>query len=423
MQPNENELLELIKEAADKASIRFDQPQNSYSPTEQTAPNQTAHDRGADAFRIVGGGSKNFYGAPHFGTPLFTQGLNGIVSYEPSELYITAKAGTPLKDIEAALAEKGQYLPFEAPNFNGSATIGGAISGGLSGPARASSGSARDYVLGIKMINGRGEQLVFGGQVIKNVAGYDVSRVLCGAWGTLGLLTEISLKVLPKALAEKTILLKLSQQRAIELLNAWGATALALNASVWHSEPLNALSDSFSSDLGKDEGILAIRLRGALAAVNSGEQGVMNQCAKLGIATQIQEGADALEFWNAHKNQTHKFFNEPSSPLDCLWRVSVPQKTEALKIEGVDPNAAQCTEWNAAQRWLWAPSECSAKIKACALAAGGHATLWRVSSANGDKDKGVGVFTNLSDVQRKIQKALQKEFDPWGLFDTGRLEI
>lgn len=403
MYPNENELLDLIKEAGNNA-----------------------RERGVgsvDPFRIVGGGSKNFYGAPLSGTPLLTQGLNAVVSYEPSELYITAKVGTPLKDIEDALAKQGQYLPFEPPNFNGSATLGGAISGGLSGPARASSGSARDYVLGIKMINGRGEQLVFGGQVMKNVAGYDVSRVLCGAWGTLGLLTEVSLKVLPQALAEKTILLKLSQQRAIELLNTWGATALALNASVWHSQSWSAFSNSFSADLSKDEGILAIRLRGALAAVHSGEQSVMNQCVKLGIDAQALEGAETQAFWDAHKNQTHPFFKEPRSADDCLWRVSVPQKTPVFQLEGVDPACGQCTEWNAAQRWLWAPVECGAQIKASALAAGGHATLWRVSSAHGEKDKRVGVFTKLSDVQRKIQKALQQQFDPWGLFDTGRLEI
>jgi glycolate oxidase FAD binding subunit len=418
MHPNENELLDQIKEAAHKASTRLSQPQNAVDQ-----PVRERADGGVDVLRIVGGGSKNFYGAPLLGAPLFTQGLNAVVSYEPSELYITAKAGTPLKDIEDALAEKGQYLPFEAPNFNGSATLGGVISSGLSGPARASSGSARDYVLGIKMINGRGEQLVFGGQVMKNVAGYDVSRVLCGAWGTLGLLTEVSLKVLPQALAEKTILLKLSQQRAIELLNTWGATALALNASVWHSQALSAFSDSFSADLNKNEGILAIRLRGALAAVHSGEQSVLSQCAKLGIAAQTQEGAETQDFWNAHKNQTHPFFKEPRSPQDCLWRLSVPQKAPVLEIEGVDAATGQCTEWNAAQRWLWAPSERSAQIKACALAAGGHATLWRVSSAHGEKDKSVGVFTKLSDVQRKIQKALQQQFDPWGLFDSGRLEI
>ncbi|HSN79634.1 MAG TPA: glycolate oxidase subunit GlcE, partial [Rhodoferax sp.] len=174
--------------------------------------------------RIRGGGSKDFYGETLQGELLETTAYHGIVSYEPSELVVTVRAGTPLAELEAALAEKGQCLAFEPPRFGtASGTCGGMVAGGLSGPARASVGGVRDYVLGLQLINGRGEHLTFGGQVMKNVAGYDVSRLMVGAMGTLGLLTEISLTVLPVAPAEATLVFELDQASALAQLHRWGA--------------------------------------------------------------------------------------------------------------------------------------------------------------------------------------------------------
>ena len=408
----ENELLALIQDAA-----------NTKAKRSSGALHKADSSNLADSlpFRIIGGGSKDFYGGALRGVPLSTKALQGVVSYEPSELYITALAGTPLKDVESVLAEKGQYLAFESPNFNAHSTIGGVVGCGLSGPSRATCGGVRDYVLGLKMINGRGEQLSFGGQVMKNVAGYDVSRVLCGSLGTLGLITEVSLKVLGLPLAEETLVLQLSQQRAIDTLNAWGATALALNASVWASG--STLSNPSGGAKGSGSGELWVRLRGSRAAVSSGVQTVLGHCERGGILVHTIEHDQVREFWSALKNQELEFFNSTGSSENCLWRLSVPQKTPELIIEGVDPSLPQCLEWNAAQRWLWAPSGLSARIKGAALKAGGHATLWRVSTARAEEDRGVGVFTPLTQAQRTIQKALQREFDPWGLFDTGRLEI
>ncbi|HEY5582368.1 MAG TPA: glycolate oxidase subunit GlcE, partial [Rhodoferax sp.] len=214
--------------------------------------------------RIRAGGSKDFYGQSLAGELLDLSALSGIISYEPSELVVTARAGTPLTELEAALAEKGQCLAFEPPHFsqlgtsNTGATVGGMVAAGLSGPARASVGGVRDYVLGVKLLNGRAELLTFGGQVIKNVAGYDVSRLMVGALGTLGVLTEISLKVLPVAPFETTLMAGgIPQPAALALLQRWGGQPWPLNASCWvHDDSVSPARDT-----------LFVRLRGAAAAV------------------------------------------------------------------------------------------------------------------------------------------------------------
>ena len=205
--------------------------------------------------RIRGGGTKDFHGRALRGDVLDTRQLSGITSYEPSELVITARAGTPLAELEAALAAKGQCLPFEPPHFSPGATVGGMVAAGLSGPARASVGAVRDYVLGVSLINGKAEPLTFGGQVMKNVAGYDVSRLMAGSWGTLGLLTEVSLKVLPVAPAEATLRFECNQADALRKLHAWGGQPLPLNASCWVQDG--------------GVGTLYVRLRGAVAAVQA----------------------------------------------------------------------------------------------------------------------------------------------------------
>ena len=206
--------------------------------TIRSAAAQNAGER--QTFRIHGSGSHDFYGESLQGALLETRGLKGIVQYEPSELVVTVAAGTPLQALETVLSEQGQCLAFEPPHFqwagnkpHGQATVGGMVAAGLSGPARASAGSVRDFVLGLRFINGRGEHLTFGGQVMKNVAGYDVSRLLAGSWGTLGLITEVSLKVLPMATAEAFLMCALPQAQALNLLHQWGGQPLPLNASCW----------------------------------------------------------------------------------------------------------------------------------------------------------------------------------------------
>src|SRR5215467_2821470 len=226
--------------------------------------------RSKRALRVRGGGTKDFYGQALEGEILDTRAWTGIVAYEPSELVITARCGTRLAELESAMREHGQMLAFEPPHFGEAATLGGAVAAGLSGPGRQSAGALRDFVLGARIMDGRGDVLAFGGQVMKNVAGYDVSRLMAGSLGTLGIVLEVSLKALPLPVAETTLRLELPESRAIEQLNRWGGKPLPISASAWN------------------DGAVTIRLSGAAAAVNEA-------CAKIGGVK--VEDEKARGFW------------------------------------------------------------------------------------------------------------------------------
>jgi glycolate oxidase FAD binding subunit len=356
--------------------------------------------------RLCGGGTKDFWGQNLTGEVLDTRAYQGIVSYEPSELVVTARCGTPLAELEAALAEKGQCLAFEPPHFGPGATVGGMVAAGLSGPARATAGAVRDFVLGARFINGLGEHLTFGGQVMKNVAGYDVSRLMAGSWGTLGLITEVSLKVLPVAPAEATLMCAgLPQKTALDLLHRWGGQPLPLNASAW-------VRDITAQPVAD---YLFVRLRGAVAAVQSAIGKMSADATALGAQVQQMAHAQAAQDWRASLEQTLQFFDSPSHDA-CLWRLSVPQTTPVLDLP-----YATYIEWQGAQRWLWAPASAAMTLRALAQKVGGHATLFRASAAHAAADKAVGVNTPLEPVQQRIQQQLQKQFDPKGVFATGRL--
>lgn len=356
--------------------------------------------------RLRGGGSKDFWGQSLTGEVLDTRAYQGIVSYEPSELVVTARCGTPLAELEATLAEKGQCLAFEPPHFGEGATVGGMVAAGLSGPARATAGAVRDYVLGARFINGLGEHLTFGGQVMKNVAGYDVSRLMAGSWGTLGLITEVSLKVLPVAPAEATLMCAgLAQADALALLHRWGGQPLPLNASAW-------VRDTTAQPVAD---YLFVRLRGAVAAVQSAIGKMSADALALGAQVQQMDADEAAQDWRASGDQAMPFFDAPA-PDACLWRLSVPQTAPVLDLP-----FATYIEWQGAQRWLWAPAAAAFSIRTAAQAAGGHATLFRASAAHADADKLVGVNSPLDPVQQRIQQQLQQQFDPKGVFATGRL--
>ncbi|WP_353239171.1 glycolate oxidase subunit GlcE [Limnohabitans sp.] len=363
---------------------------------------------GADGrvLRLRGGGSKDFWGQSLTGEVLDTRAYRGIVSYEPSELVVTARCGTPLAELEAAVAEKGQCLAFEPPHFGEDATVGGMVAAGLSGPARATAGAVRDFVLGARFINGLGEHLTFGGQVMKNVAGYDVSRLMAGSWGTLGLITEVSLKVLPVAPAEATLMIAgLAQGTSLDLLHRWGGQPLPLNASAW-------VRDSTAQPVAD---YLFVRLRGAMAAVQSATGKMAADAVALGAQVQAMDNAEAAQDWRASAEQSLAFFDAPN-PDDCLWRLSVPQTAPVLDLP-----YATYIEWQGAQRWLWAPATAAVPLRELAHSVGGHATLFRASAAHAELDKVVGVNTPLEPVQERIQQQLQKQFDPQGVFATGRL--
>ena len=366
--------------------------------------------RSGQMLRLRGGGTKDFWGAPLQGEVLDTRSYAGIVSYEPSELVVTARCGTPLAELEAALAEKGQCLAFEPPHFGPGATVGGMVAAGLSGPARASVGALRDFVLGVRLINGRGDDLSFGGQVMKNVAGYDVSRLMAGSWGTLGLITEVSLKVLPVAPGEATLSCAgLGQKDALELLHRWGGQPLPLNASAWvHDGSTGAAQD-----------MLFVRLRGALAAVEAAVVRMGADARALGAEVTRMDPQQAAQDWQASREQTLPFFE----PQDlCLWRLSVPQTAPVIELPGLGRDATYI-EWQGGQRWLWAPASAAQALRQAAGAVGGHATLFRASLSGGMRDKAVGAIHPLEAVQRQIQQQLQKQFDPQGVFATSRLGL
>ncbi|WP_418317019.1 glycolate oxidase subunit GlcE [Piscinibacter sakaiensis] len=338
---------------------------------------------------IRGGATKDFYGQPPQGEPLPTTELNGIVSYEPSELVVTVQAGTPLTELEAALAEKGQHLAFEPPRFGAASTIGGVVAAGLSGPSRASAGGLRDHVLGARLINGRADHLTFGGQVIKNVAGYDVSRVLAGSLGVFGMISEVSLKVLPVAPAEATLVFDCSQADALRMLNQWGGQPLPLNASRWQAVDGN-------------EGRLWLRLRGAVAAVEAA-------CARLGGTR--HDAAEAAADWQATRDLKLPWF-EGRGDRD-LWRLSVPQTAPVLAFDG-----APLIEWHGGQRWYLAGERDGSRLRSAAAGAGGHATLFVAANPT---TATLGRFDTLSAPLARIHRALINEFDPHAVFHRARL--
>jgi glycolate oxidase FAD binding subunit len=330
------------------------------------------------SLRIRGGGSKDWYGQSLTGEVLDTRVFSGITAYEPTELVVTARCGTSLAEVEAVLAEQNQMLAFEPPHFDAGATVGGMVASGLSGPRRPWSGAVRDFVLGVVLMDGKGEVLRFGGQVMKNVAGYDVSRLLAGSLGTLGLILEVSLKVLPKPFAETTLRFALNEADAIRRLNEWGGQPLPLSASAWQ------------------DGQLTVRLSGADAAIKSARQ-------KLGG----EELADGAAFWAGLREQTAPFFTGADDLP--LWRLSLPAITPPLGLAG-----AQLVEWGGAQRWLKTAQDAEA-VRAAVAAAGGHATLFRGG------DRSAGVFHPLAPAIAKIHRNLKAEFDPSGVFNPGRM--
>ena len=382
-----------------------------YSQALDAIVERIAHVRSVPAhsrrpLRVRGGGSKDFFGVRLNGDLLETRGLQGVVSYEPTELVVAVRSGTLMSELEALLQEQNQCLPFDPPHFgHAGTTVGGLVASGLSGPSRASVGATRDFVLGARFINGLGEHLTFGGQVMKNVAGYDVSRVLAGSWGTLGLITEVSLKVLAFAPSEASLVCILGQRETLQLLHGWGGQPLPLNASCWHCEP------------GATSGRLTVRLRGAKAAVQAALPKMQADVEAQGGQAQAADAEAAMFFWDAMRNQQHAFFTQSPAENDCLWRLSVAQTSPLLDLP-----YAQCVEWQGAQRWVWAPAAEASKLHALARQAGGHASLFRrPHGALADTDAGAPVFDQLDATQQRIQTALQAEFDPDGVFNTGRL--
>ncbi len=325
----------------------------------------------ATPLRLRGGGSKDFYGNAPRGEVLDTRGYAGITSYEPTELVVTARCGTRLSSLERELESHHQCLAFEPPHFGAEATLGGCVAAGLSGPRRAAAGALRDFVLGVKLVDGRGRAMSVGGQVMKNVAGYDVSRLCAGSLGTLGLIAEVSLKVLPLPASEATLALEMPEVAAIETMNRWAGRPLPVSATLWHRETL------------------LVRLSGSQAAVGAAARTI---------------GGTPLESqtpWSGVREHEHAFFGG----AEPLWRIAVPATTPPLGLPG-----DTLIEWGGAQRWVRGPDP-----REAARAAGGHATLFR------SPDRMRAAFTELDPVLMNLHRRLKAAFDPAGILNPGRM--
>lgn len=326
---------------------------------------------------VIGSGTKTFYGREPKGKALKVGNHRGVINYEPTELVMTARAGTPLTEIESLLAEHGQMLAFEPPHFGPGATLGGAIASGLSGPRRPYTGAARDMVLGVRLINGKGEALHFGGEVMKNVAGYDLSRFMVGSLGTLGILLEISLKVLPRPAREITLSQERDALNAVRLFNTWAKQPLPLSACAFDGEQLY------------------VRLSGSEEAIRAGRNKI---------------GGDTLSnctgFWEKVREQTHIFFQRGTKPL---WRWSVPSATPPIELPG-----EWKIGWGGAQRWLHSELP-AAQIRAAAESVSGYATLFR----GGDRTS--EIFHPLPSSLMALHQRLKQAFDPYRILNPGRM--
>ncbi|HYF57897.1 MAG TPA: glycolate oxidase subunit GlcE [Burkholderiaceae bacterium] len=342
--------------------------------------------RAADAdrarLRLHGGGTKDFYGEPSGGEPLDLRAVRGIVSYEPTELVVTVRCGTPLHELETALAERRQFLPFEPPHFGAGATVGGMVAAGLSGPRRATAGAVRDFMLGAVLMDARGELLHFGGQVMKNVAGYDVARLLAGSMGILGPIVQVSLKVLPLPAAEATVTMAAGLRDALASMNRWGGQPLPVSATAWAG------------------GELSVRFSGARAAVDAAVRRFVDEHG----ATALDPEAAARR-WSGLREQTDPFFDGEQP----LWRLSVPSTAQAFEFPG-----RQLVEWGGALRWFRTDAD-PARVREAAATVGGAATLFRA------RDMSPGAFAPLPPAVLELHRRLKREFDPRGLFNPGRL--
>ena len=342
---------------------------------------------------IVGGGTKRFYGNVHARSQqaceLELSGLSGVVTYEPSELVLTALAGTPLTEIEQTLAAKGQMLAFDPPRFGSASTIGGVVASGLSGPLSFGYGPLRHYVLGVHLLDAQGRILKFGGEVMKNVAGYDVARLVTGSLGMFGVIVQVSIKVIPLPKREQTLVFELNEADALTFCSDFRSRAMPIRAAAWLPSTDGAT------------GQLAVRLAGAESAVEQAISKLGGQCLDAKVAQQ---------WWMAFRDQTADFFG-----AGALWRLAVRAQTPALEL---GPTAF---DLGGEVRWVLdtANDLDPENLRQAAQATGGHATLFRAPEKS--ELPADGVFQPMAPAARAIVQRLKKEFDPKSIFNPGRL--
>jgi glycolate oxidase FAD binding subunit len=328
---------------------------------------------------LRGSGTKDFYGERLEGEPLELAPYRGIIDYEPSELVLVARCGTPLSEIQHTLASGGQFLAFEPPALGGDPTLGGIIAAGLSGPRRLSAGAARDFVLGATLLGSDGELLRFGGRVMKNVAGFDIARLLCGSLGTLGIITEVSIKVLPLPRTEATLRFEMSADEALLAFNRWSGRPLPISGAAWSA------------------GVAWLRLSGAAAAVRAA-------CEELG--GERVETVEAVQWWDSLRHCQHEVFRG-----GVVWRLALPAGAPALDLPG-----QVLIDWGGTLRWYAGEAHTlpSPRVRAVASAVGGTALCWR-GPVSGSR------FHPLQPAVALLHQRLKDRFDPERIFNRGRL--
>lgn len=325
------------------------------------------------ALRLRAGGTREFPGRRVAGEDLDLSAHRGILEWEPSELVLRARCGTPLRELESALSAEGQMLGFEPPRTGDAATLGGAIATGQSGPRRPFAGAARDFVLGVGCIDGSGQRLGFGGRVIKNVAGYDLSRLMCGAHGTLGVVLDVALKLLPVPECVQGIVRECEPLQALQIMNSLRPRPLPVSGAAW------------------DAGVLRLRLEGA-------ESAVRRAARELG-----GDPEPDARWWEDLRDHRLPFFHNARQ----LWRIALPPTAAPLALD-----ASELIDWGGAQRWLSGDAD-PGLVRARAAQLGGHATLWKGSAEE--------PFQPLAPGMLALQQQLKRVFDPRRILNPGRL--
>ena len=340
---------------------------------------------------IRGQSTRDFLSTPADGEILDTRAYQGIITYEPEELFITVRAGTPLLEVEEALARKGQHLCFEPPSWGTGGTVGGMVASGFAGPRRMRSGPLRDHLLGVQVLDGQGRSLRFGGTVIKNVAGYDVSRIFAGSWGRLGLLLDVTLKVLPKPPTRLTMAMEMDQSKALRWLGLARSRPWPVDASLF---------------IGSDTGRLWVRLEGGYAAVKEAGLEIQRD-----IPMQEVDPQQADTLWHGLKSQSHPAFCSTEIPPSSLWRISLPPNTPPLPRHG-----DTVIEWEGGLRW-WRDKGDALTITPLLSEVRGWAAPFD------DRYRTASLSTGASaseTIRARIQSALMTVFDPAGIFSEGQ---
>jgi glycolate oxidase FAD binding subunit len=375
------------------------------------------------SLELAGQGTKRGIGRPsQTDLTLDLSSLTGVTLYEPAELVLSARAGTPIDEIEVLLEKNNQELAFEpmdyGPLLGGEAnrgTLGGVIAANLSGPRRIKSGAARDHFLGVTAVTGRAETIKSGGRVVKNVTGYDLCKVLAGSWGTLGAMTDITVKVLPKAETEATVLVAgLDDARACAAM----AAAMGSSCDVSGAAHLPDHVASWFDGLPRPEASTVLRLEGFAPSVVH-RKGALAALMKSYGPVAVLDEKNSRALWQSIRHV--KPFASEATRARPLWRISVPPSRGHEIAAAITPAAQMFYDWGGGLIWVampFADEPDASAIRGAVAAVGGHATLIRAPAA---VRAAVDVFASEDPASSALAKRVKESFDPKGVLNPGRM--